>query len=114
MARFGEDRAPLEMTKSSSRQKILVCPHCKTARSVSINTAGIICRRCSKYFNSDNSLPENEAEFMLNNSRAPDPDHVKFRDGMEAKAYAYKDKVNKQRRNGTFRTHEPGDIKKNY
>ena len=46
--RFSDERAPLEMTKSSSKQTTLVCPHCRYSRTTSISTVSVICGKCKK------------------------------------------------------------------
>jgi hypothetical protein len=112
MARFGDDRAPLELTKASSRQKIMGCPFCKTGRYVSINTVGIICGVCNKFFTDLNCLPSDKIESMLNDDCKVTQEYMKYRADMEKKAYAYKDKVLDQKKKGIVRTHEPGDIKR--
>jgi ribosomal protein L37AE/L43A len=112
MTRFGDERAPLEMTKVSNKQKIMVCPECKVARSTSINTYGLICSNCGTYFNQNNSLSENAAENYLNQTNATDFENIKYRESMEKKAYDFRDKTNQQKKAGTLRSHEPSDVKR--
>jgi hypothetical protein len=105
MARFNEDRAPLEFTKPSSQKVLLVCPNCKYGRFLSKNTVGVICISCEKYFKSSESL--DSAEGMVNSSKPISPEYIKFREEMERKAYDYKEKVMDKRKRGDIRSHEP-------
>lgn len=104
---LGEDRAPLEATSISKKQMIVVCPNCKTSRSVSVNWWSSICSNCGKYFNKDNSLDESEAESTLNQNVPINKDFTTAKAKMEKAAYEYKDKVMEQKRQGKLRKHEP-------
>ncbi len=110
MTRFlSEDRAPLEFTKPSNRQKIVGCPNCKTARSVSINWAAGICSNCKTYFNLETALDEKECESYLNQNVPIDKEYTKLKAKMEKDAYDYKEKVLDKKAQGKLRKHEPGD-----
>lgn len=103
--RFSEDRAPLEMTKSSSRTVTLVCPNCRIARSVSVNCHGVICGNCNKYFRVSESLPKDQAEGNISVSLI-DQEFVKIKEESEKKAYNWIEERKKQGRYGK-KIHEP-------
>lgn len=110
MTRFSdEERAPLEFTKSSKKQKIVGCPKCKTARSVSINWWAGICSNCGTYFNKNTALDESECEKFMNQNVPINKEFTKLKSKMEKDAYAYKEKVLDKKAKGKLRKHEPGD-----
>lgn len=102
--RFGDDRAPLEATKVSSRTKVWVCPHCKLGRHVSLNTVSVICSGCRTILNDENVLLNSEDRMLVNPINEA---FVKQKAEMEKKAYAWKDEQVKKKKDGTMRTHEP-------
>jgi len=107
MTRFGEERAPLELTKASNKQKVLVCPHCQAGRHCSTNTVGLVCSGCKKYFSADDSLDESMAD-MINQSKPINTVFTALKGDMERKAYEFKDKQDKERESGIpRRRHEP-------
>lgn len=109
MARFLDDeRAPLELTKISNKKIVVGCPNCKTARSVSVNWYGSVCKICGEYFNKETALPEDECEKFMNDKKLINKEFTKVKADMEKKAYAYKEKVMDQRSKGKLRKHEPG------
>lgn len=104
--RFNSDeRAPLEMTKPSNKQTTLVCPHCKFSRSTSVDTIGVICGHCNKYFSASSSLKPEDA---VGNITVPPPNEgfVKLKTKMEKEAYEWRDA---QQAKGTLgvKSHEP-------
>lgn len=109
MQRYDDERAPLEFTSVSKKQKIVGCPNCKTARSVSINWCSGICSVCHNYFNEKTALGEDECTAILNQEKPIDKEFTKLKGEMERKAYDYKEKVMDKKKHGLLRKHEPGD-----
>lgn len=103
-----ETRAPLEFSKPRAKQKIIGCPTCKTARSVSVDCIGLICSKCNKYFSIKDALTEEECESVMNQNRPINTDYTKIKADTEKKAYEYRDKINAKRAAGEVRSHEPG------
>jgi len=112
MTHFMDDRAPLELTKVSTKQKIIVCPKCKIGRYVSVQCISIICV-CGNYFRQEESLKPEQAEQMLSGNRtALDKSYMDFRASMEKKAYDYKENVMDKKKKGINKTHEPEDVQR--
>ena len=101
---FGDERAPLEFTKVSSKTKLWVCPKCKLGRHVSLNTVGVICNGCRTYITSENALLDGE-ERML--SVPINEELIKQKGAMEKKAYAWRDEQIKKKKAGEMPSHEP-------
>ena len=59
-----DEHHSFEMGSGSKRKKIVVCPYCKNAFSVSVNWIAGACM-CGKYFNIDTALGEAEAVGMI-------------------------------------------------
>jgi hypothetical protein len=93
--RFLDDRAPLDATKPSSKNKTFVCPHCKTGNVFTKNWFAGNCRACKEYFNADNSLPleEQTGESISAATRTLDEGFIKLKGQMETRAYNWKDKL---------------------
>lgn len=104
--RFNEERAPLEMTKPSSKQTTLVCPHCRYSRTTSISTFSLICGHCGKYFSASNSLKPEDAVDTVNTNKPVDKNFTKLKGKMEKEAYEWRDA---QQAKGTLgvKSHEP-------
>lgn len=102
-----DERAPLEFTKPSNRKKTVGCPHCHIARQIGMNCVGFICEKCHEYVSDKDFLPAEQCEGQMNQNVTLNQDFIKLKGDMEKKAYAFKDKVNQQRRDGTQKSHEP-------
>jgi hypothetical protein len=113
MEHFGEERAPLELTKVKKQTRIIVCPHCCGAITVGVQCAGLICK-CNQYFSADDSLSEEQATHSNDTVKTINPDFIKLKADMEKKAYAYKEQVMDKRRTGEVRNHEPGFAEKKW
>lgn len=106
MARFLDDRAPLEFTKPSAVQVLVVCPKCKTGRTVGKNTYSLVCSRCNTYFKVEDGLPKLEMENLINTkTTGASAEYMKFRTEQENKAENFRTKVAPKHKNVT---HEPG------
>ena len=88
------------------QQIIIVCPHCKGARNVSIDCVGISCR-CGNYFPTVDSLQLEKAEYSYDTVREINKNFVALKDDMERKAYQWKDKQIAKRKKGKIKAHEP-------
>lgn len=113
MVRFAADRAPLEATAPSKRQKIVVCPYCLTGRSVSLNWYSCICV-CKKYFSVNNSLDKEKAKYLLNTNTTINKEFTKLKAKTEKQAYEYKEKVMDKRKSGKVVSHEPGGVERRW
>lgn len=102
MTRFGDDRAPLDMTRVSSVQVIRVCPNCKVGNQVGKNWYAGNCRNCGKMFNADKALPIEEMEGDVQVASQNPIDKVKtgIKADMEQRAYAYAEERNQMKRDG--------------
>jgi len=94
MAMFlSEERAPLEMTKSSKHTILVVCPVCKSSRNLSENSFGFICVSCKNYISKSNFIYDaNEAEFSANRNIILSDEYLEMRKKVEINAYEYRDK----------------------
>ena len=104
MTRFAE-RAPLDFTKPRSKQKILVCPHCKGSSTVSVDCVGKICQ-CGKYFSAGSSLSKKEATHSNNTNIPVNKVFTALKADMETKAYKWRDEQIEKRKAGKTRDHE--------
>lgn len=108
MTRFLDDRAPLEYTKASTIQIIVVCPHCKVGQSVGKNWYAGECVGCKKVFNKNNSLSEDEMKKIVSGRcEIVSPEYLKMRTDMHSKAETYKTNVLDKQSNGVLLSHEP-------
>jgi len=100
--RFGDDRAPLEMTKLSSSQIIRVCPHCKAGNQFGKNWYAGKCRACDNRFNRDEALPQKEMEGKshIEVGDLIDPNKVAMKGDMETRAYAFAEERDQIARDG--------------
>lgn len=100
--RYGDDRAPLEMTKFSNIQVIQVCPHCKAGNQVSKHWYAGNCRACGERFNRDESLDISSMEGDVQVASQNPIDKVKtsIKGEMERRAYAYKEEQETIQRTG--------------
>jgi len=110
MANFGDERAPLEFTKPSNRQKVAVCPKCKNGISVSINCVGLICSNCKCYYSYKDSLSESEMVSMINNTPIISKEFIKQKGASEIRANEFRKKQIKLKKEGKVRSHEPGGV----
>lgn len=109
MTRYlSEDRAPLEFTKPSKKQKVVGCPYCKKGRSVSINWVAGICSGCNSYFSIDMAIDEKDCDNFLNQNVPVNKEFTNMKAKMEKDAYEYKEKVLDKKKQGKLRKHEPG------
>ena len=107
MNRFdSSERAPLEFTKVSSKTTVLVCPNCKYSRTTSVDTVGLICSKCNKYFSAKDSLKEFEAVGLVNTNIPINKEFTKLKSKMEKEAYEWRDDQAKQGKLGV-KSHEP-------
>lgn len=116
MTRFlAEDRADLDFTKPSAKQKTVVCPKCKTGQSVGKNWIAGQCVYCRKVFKELESLSKNEMErFGQKSLPEPNPTKMKLKGKLEKQAHEYKEKVKRQEQKGTRKSHEPGGKPRNW
>lgn len=100
MARFGDERAPLDMTKSSSVQVIRVCPHCKRGNQVGKNWYAGVCRNCGKIFNADKalSIKRMEGDVSVASQNPIDKAKTGIKAEMEQRAYAYAEERDQMKR----------------
>ena len=113
MPNFGDERAPLEITKTKKQTRIVVCPHCKGGTTVGVQCVGLICK-CNQYFTDKESLPVEQATHSNDTIKLVDQNFVKLKADMEKKAYEYKENVMDKRKDGKARSHEPGLVKRNW
>lgn len=110
MARFdSEERADFEFGHGTETQfKKVVCPNCKSGRTVNKNWYSGICKRCNKYFNEKQSLSIEQAnEWFDTSDHIISPEFIKLKEGMEKRAYDFRDKQIKLRKEGKVLSHEP-------
>lgn len=117
MARF-EDRAPLECTKSSSKKKLYVCPHCKTGQYKSVDWFSGTCSNCKEYFNTVIALMGSAMKRLSESTKLAQKSMNNLgtvtKEGMERKADEFKNKVKNQIADGTQRSHEPNGKKRRW
>lgn len=113
MARF-EERAPLEYTKPRSKTVIMVCPHCYSGRHVSVDWVSGICGSCNKYFNKDTAVGEEKMKKLISSGKIVNPEFIKLKDDIGAKADTFKNKTAQRKRDGIQRSHEPGGRKRDW
>jgi len=111
--RFSEERAPLELTKVSKKQTTLVCPNCKYSRTTSVQTVGIVCGKCKKYFSASSSLKPEDAIGTVDTAIPINQGFVKLKTKMEKEAYEWRDKQQAAGKLGT-KSHEPGGKKRDF
>lgn len=111
--RFSDERAPLEMTKSSSKQTTLVCPHCRYSRTTSISTVSVICGKCKKYFSASDSLKPEDAIGTVDTTIPINKGFTKLKAKMEKEAYEWRDKQQAEGKLGT-KSHEPDGKPRNF
>lgn len=113
MPRFNDERAPLECTAPSKKQKMVGCPHCKSSRSVSTSCCGFICSKCDKYISEKEFLPSDQCDSIVRTIKPIDTEFTKVKAEMERKAYAWKDEQEAKGNLGT-KSHEPDFGKRNW
>lgn len=111
--RFNNERAPLEFTKASTKQTTLVCPNCKYSRSTSVQTVGIVCGNCKKYFSAADSLKPEDAISSIDTNIPVNKDFTKLKAKMEKEAYEWRDDQVKKGKLGTI-SHEPSGGKRDF
>lgn len=111
MARFLDDRAPLEFTKPSSQPKTVVCPSCKYGQIVGKNWYSGECPNCRKYYNEKQSLDISEMIDEASKTKSAgivSGDYIKLREKVEKQAQDFKKTTAERKAKGIQRTHEPG------
>lgn len=94
-----------------------ICPYCDNVMQINIRTVGILCNECKRYCSiSDEkrltSLQFIDAQFLHTHDspHVPNRELLKFRNGMEERAYIFKDKQDAKRKAGEARVyHGPID-----
>ena len=90
------------------KQKIAVCPHCKTGQHRGKDFFSGTCVNCKKYFNIHDSLSEDEMVGYNSPTKIPvNKALTAQKASMEKKAYDYKESVLDKVRTGQQRSHEP-------
>jgi len=85
------DTSSLEMGLHRTSKIYTKCSYCETIHSVNENVVGMVCNNCGKYF----AVVKLESTPEISGKKTPHIKNtklVKFRDGMEKKAYAWRDK----------------------
>jgi hypothetical protein len=100
--RFSE-RSKLEFTKSSGKQKLMVCPTCLTGRNVSVSCYGVLCNNCKTWFTEETKANEQDLKQMLTND-FPEmtPERRAIMVKSEKDAYEWRDNVIKRKKEGTY------------
>lgn len=99
------DTSSLEMGTGSKKSKKcrVKCPNCYDVRLRSINCIGVICATCNKYFSINANMQDVDCGTVDRGGlsvHVVNKELVEFRDGMEEKAYAFKDRQLKRKENG--------------
>ncbi len=99
---FGDDRAPLEYTGSSSVQTVRVCPHCKRGNQFNKHWFAGNCRHCGKMFNRDQALSDDQqvGDIAFEVVRAEGSTRARIKGEMEERAHAYKNERAQMDRDG--------------
>lgn len=112
MARFNEERAPLELTNfGKDLTEVVGCPYCKSGRKVSKTWYSGVCSRCGRYFRKSEAITDESQLTMINQSKPIDEGFTKLKAKAEKQAYEWRDEqIAKQKAGMKKRTHDAKEI----